>query len=338
MKILYGIQGTGNGHISKAETIYPLLKNYGKVDVLISAANYSLRPSFPVKFKKKGISFSVSKGKINYWSTLKNIDLVSFLNDMNSVPFKAYDLVVSDFEPITAWGAKKHGVKSLQISHQAAFHSIKSPRPFIINPFAELVMRYFAPTNDYIGLHFKKYSKNISEPIIKKSFFNIETKINNHITVYLPWEDDEIILNLFSKIKNHTFHVFNPNISKDYSVENVEFKVISNQKFVESLASCYGVICNAGFETPSEALFLGKRLIVIPLNGQYEQKCNAIALKNMAIPIIKKLNISSLLLINNWLESKPKKITFNCSLESLLKNKMRQINLNFINTKDLKSF
>ena len=245
---------------------------------------------------------------------------------------------MSDFEPITAWGAKKHRVKSLQISHQAAFHSIKSPRPFIINPFAELVMRYFAPTNDYIGLHFKKYSKNISEPIIKKSIFNIETTINNHITVYLPWEDDEIILNLFSKIKNHTFHVFNPNISKDYSVENVEFKVISNQKFVESLASCYGVICNAGFETPSEALFLGKRLIVIPLKGQYEQKCNAIALKNMAIPIIKKLNINSLLLINNWLESKPKKITFNCSLESLLKNKMRQINLNFINTKDLKSF
>ena len=112
----------------------------------------------------------------------------------------------------------------------------------------------------------------------------------------------------------------------------LEFKVISNQKFVESLTSCYGVICNAGFETPSEALFLGKRLIVIPLKGQYEQKCNAIALKNMDIPTIKKLNINSLLLINNWLESKPKKITFNCSLESLLKNKIRQINLNFINT------
>jgi len=327
MKILYGIQGTGNGHISKSETIYPLLKKYGEVDVLISASNYSLTPSFPVKFKMKGISFSISKGKISYWSTLRNIDLVTFLNDINSVPFNTYDLVVSDFEPVTAWGAKKNGVKSLQISHQAAFRSIKSPRPFIINPLAELVMKYFAPTNYYIGLHFKKYSKNISEPIIKKSLFNLKTKIKNHITVYLPWEDDEIIINLFSKIKNHTFHVFSPNISKDYSVDNIEFKVISNQKFVESLTSCFGVICNAGFETPSEALFLGKRLIVIPLKGQFEQKCNAIALKKIGIPTIKKLNKNALVLINNWLESKPQKITFNCSLEILLKNKMNHFNL-----------
>lgn len=327
MKILYGIQGTGNGHISKAETIYPLLKNYGEVDVLISASNYSLKPSFPVKFKMKGISFSTSKGKIKYWSTLKNNDHKTFLNDINSIPFNAYDLVVSDFEPISAWGAKKNGVKSLQISHQAAFHSIKSPRPFIINPFAEVIMKYFAPTNDYIGLHFKQYSKNISEPIIKKSLFNIKTKLDNHITVYLPWQDDKIIINLFSKIKDHTFHVFSPNISKDYSIKNVEFKLISNQKFVDSLTSCYGVICNAGFETPSEALHLGKRLIVIPQKRQYEQKCNAIALKNMGVPTIKKLNKNSLVLIKKWLESKPKKITFNCSLELMLKNKMSQINL-----------
>ena len=103
--------------------------------------------------------------------------------------------------------------------------------------------------------------------------------------------------------------------------------MISNQKFVESLTSCFGVICNAGFETPSEALFLGKRLIVIPLKGQFEQKCNAIALKKIGIPTIKKLNKNALVLINNWLESKPQKITFNCSLEILLKNKMNQFNL-----------
>ena len=61
MKILYGIQGTGNGHISKSETIYPLLKKYGEVDVLISASNYSLTPSFPVKFKMKGISLKIKE-------------------------------------------------------------------------------------------------------------------------------------------------------------------------------------------------------------------------------------------------------------------------------------
>ena len=30
MKILYGIQGTGNGHLSRGEFIYALLKTYSK--------------------------------------------------------------------------------------------------------------------------------------------------------------------------------------------------------------------------------------------------------------------------------------------------------------------
>lgn len=234
--------------------------------------------------------------------------------------------MISDFEPITAWGSQKHGIRSLQISHQASFLSTKVPRPFIINPFAELIMKYFAPTTDYIGLHFKQYSKNISEPIIKKTLLNLKTEIKNHITVYLPFQDEETIVKLFSKIKNHTFHVFKPNISKAYSIQNIEFKLISNQKFVESLASCYGVICNADFETPSEALFLGKKLILIPLKKQYEQECNAKALKNMGIATINKLNEKSLVLINEWLESKPIRIPFKCSVEVLIRNKMSEIN------------
>ena len=36
MKILYGIQGTGNGHLSRAEEIVPILKKMAHVDVLIS--------------------------------------------------------------------------------------------------------------------------------------------------------------------------------------------------------------------------------------------------------------------------------------------------------------
>ncbi len=332
MKILYGIQGTGNGHISKAETIYPILKKYADVDILISASNYSLKPSFPVKYKKKGISFSVTRGQINYWLTLKNLDLKTFLIDINSISFDKYDLVVSDFEPITSWGAKKYGIKSLQISHQAAFNSMKSPRPFIINPFAELIIKYFAPTNEYIGLHFKKYSDNISNPIIKKSILNLKTTDESHITIYLPFEDDETLIDIFSKIQNHTFHVFKPNIVKEYSNKNIIFKPISTQKFDKSLASCHGVICNAGFETPSEALFLGKRLIVVPVKKQYEQECNAVALKKIGITVIKKLNRKSLDLINEWLMMKPIKMTFKSNFEDYLVRKISKI-VNKVNCK-----
>ena len=59
------------------------------------------------------------------------------------------------------------------------------------------------------------------------------------------------------------------------------------------MSSSKGVICNAGFVTPSEALYLGKRLLVIPLNGQYEQHCNVAALEKIGVLSLNNLNYSN---------------------------------------------
>ena len=73
MKILYGIAGTGNGHLSRSHFIYNLLTKYSDiVDVLISGDNYSLKPTIPIAYYNKGVTFSVHNGKINYLKTLSN--------------------------------------------------------------------------------------------------------------------------------------------------------------------------------------------------------------------------------------------------------------------------
>ena len=75
MKILYGIQGTGNGHLSRGKFIYDALKKYTKdVDVLISGDNYSLSPAMPIKYINKGVTFVVDNGKIDYLKTISNFD------------------------------------------------------------------------------------------------------------------------------------------------------------------------------------------------------------------------------------------------------------------------
>jgi uncharacterized protein (TIGR00661 family) len=68
------------------------------------------------------------------------------------------------------------------------------------------------------------------------------------------------------------------------------------------MASSKGVLCNAGFGTPSEALFLKKKLMVIPMKKQIEQFCNAEMLKEMGVAVIKKLNKDNLPKIQKWLE------------------------------------
>ncbi len=64
-----------------------------------------------------------------------------------------------------------------------------------------------------------------------------------------------------------------------------------------------GVITGAGFETPAETLFLGKKLICLPIQGQYEQLCNAEALKDFNVPIIHSITDAFPQLIGDWLNA-----------------------------------
>lgn len=78
---------------------------------------------------------------------------------------------------------------------------------------------------------------------------------------------------------------------------------INNEAFLESMASSEGVLCGAGFETPAEALFMNKKLMVIPMKGQYEQQCNAAALTDMGVPVIKSLKLKHAEKIKKWIET-----------------------------------
>ena len=69
------------------------------------------------------------------------------------------------------------------------------------------------------------------------------------------------------------------------------------------MAASSGVLCGAGFETPAEALFLGKKLMVIPMKNQYEQHLNAAALQEMNVPVISSLKPKYNSLIADWLKN-----------------------------------
>lgn len=61
MKILYAIQGTGNGHLSRAMDIIPILQRKGELDILVSGIQGDLELPYPVKYKFLGLSFIFGK-------------------------------------------------------------------------------------------------------------------------------------------------------------------------------------------------------------------------------------------------------------------------------------
>ena len=101
-----------------------------------------------------------------------------------------------------------------------------------------------------------------------------------------------------------TWEVFSKHSLTAYTKNNVRIKPINNDAFIESMINCEGVLCGGGFETPAEALFLKKKLMVIPMKGQYEQQCNAAALETMGVPVIKSLKKKYLEQITNWTTGK----------------------------------
>ena len=110
MKILYAIQGTGNGHLARAAEIVPLLGELGETDVLISGSQGDIQLPFEVKFRYYGLSFIFGKnGGIDKTQTLKKLKLVKFYNDITRCPVENYDVVISDFEPVSAWACRLKG-------------------------------------------------------------------------------------------------------------------------------------------------------------------------------------------------------------------------------------
>ncbi|RYF93584.1 MAG: glycosyl transferase, partial [Chitinophagaceae bacterium] len=57
MKILYAVQGTGNGHVCRALEIIPALQQKAEVDILISGSQSEVALPFPVKYRMGGLGF-----------------------------------------------------------------------------------------------------------------------------------------------------------------------------------------------------------------------------------------------------------------------------------------
>ena len=292
MKILFAIQGTGNGHISRAREIIPYLQQHGEVDILISGTQADVSLTQPIKFKFHGFSFVFGKnGGVDHWKTLKIIRLGQFWKDMNSIPLGDYNLIVNDFEPLTAWACKLKKINSVSLSHQASFVSDKTPRPAKGGPmYAEWILNYYAPTSHHIGFHFKKYDDFIHTPVIRSQIREMETSNLGHYTVYLPAVDDKKLVKYLHELPDTKWEVFSKHQKTPYQYANVKVKTISNEAFNLSLASCEGLLTGGGFEGPAEALFLGKKLLMIPMTNQYEQECNAEAARLMGVTVVAKID------------------------------------------------
>lgn len=312
LKILYAIQGMGNGHVARAREIIPILQEYGDVDIVLSGDQSNVKLPADITYRSKGFSFTYNKrGGVSLWRSFFKNNLIQLIKEIKDFPIEQYDVVINDFECISAWAAKWRNKKCFGLGHQVSFLSAKSPRPKSKDWVGELILKYYAPITDGVGFHFDQFDDFIQTPVIRKEIRNLETKQKGHYTVYLPAYGDEHLHQYLSGIPDKKWQVFSKRVEKSYQKDNVQFNPINNDSFIESFANCEGVLTSAGFETPAEALFLGKKLFVIPIKNQYEQYCNAAALRDVGVSVAYDFNEKSIQEVKDWAqESAPLNIHY----------------------------
>ncbi|CAB1083995.1 Glycosyltransferase [Olavius algarvensis Delta 1 endosymbiont] len=148
------------------------------------------------------------------------------------------------------------------------------------NPLASFVIKNFAPVDYPVGLHWHHFNRPILPPIVPYKIGNGRQQIDNKILVYLPFEQLVDILSLLRPFQGYEFSIYHGVPQADDN-DHIHLRPYSRTGFLDDLIECNGVISNAGFELASEALSLGKKILVKPLSGQMEQLSNALALTSL---------------------------------------------------------
>ncbi len=281
MKILFGVQGTGNGHISRSRELVRKLREDGhEVQVVISGRREEELQEIEI-FQPyrvlKGLTLVTYRGRMNYIETMFRLDFLTLTADVLSLDTAGVDLVVTDFEPVTSLAARMKGIPSVGFGHQYAF-------PFHIpvargNLFERYTLLNFAPAQYNAGLHWHHFNQPIFPPVIPESLYraSMPAVSPKKVLVYLPFEEVEDVDNLLQPFKEFEFFIYGK-VRESFDFENHHFRSYSREGFLNDLLECCGVVCNAGFELPGEALHLGKKLLLRPLDGQIEQESNALAM------------------------------------------------------------
>ncbi len=285
--------------------VVPCLQRRATVDVLVSGIQADLQLPFPVKYRMHGLSFIFGKsGGVDLWKTFMSSTVRRLVQEVNSLPIADYDLVINDFEPISAWACHIKDKTCVGLSHQAAALDPQSPKPKDADVMGKLIMRNYAPTSISYGFHFKAYNQRIFTPVIRQQVRQLDVHDREHYTVYLPAYDDARLIKHLMRFPDIHWQVFSKHNRKPFTLRNVHVQPIANEAFIKSMAAAAGVLCGAGFETPAESLFLQKKLLVVPMKNQYEQHLNAAALEQLGVPVIKNLKPKNDVAIETWLNSK----------------------------------
>jgi len=291
--ILYGVNGEGSGHSTRAKEVISHLQNQGHV---VRVASFdrglqNLSQNFEVT-EIYGFRFAYVNNRVKYKRTLAK-NLVTAPKAARSIhrllqladEWKI-ELVVTDFEPLTCHVGHRRRLPIISIDNQHALTNTKVsyPRKYARDAAAaKLVTRLMTPRADaYMVTSFfqspvKKRNTFLFSPILRQEVLESRPANGEHVLVYVTSPSPDLARLLAGVGCPCIAYGF----GREGNVGNIVFKKPSMSEFLKDLTTCKAIIANAGFSLVSEALHLGKPYLAVPVKHQFEQIFNAYYLGKM---------------------------------------------------------
>jgi uncharacterized protein (TIGR00661 family) len=327
MNILYGVSGVGLGHSSRAILIGNYLKRKGhNIKMVTYSDGYEkLRNHFDC-IKINGLEIVFKNNSIKKIRTL-SYNIRNFpknllkLREFSSLlkNFKP-DLCISDMEAVVPIISKICKIPLISIDNQHAITNLKFKVPlkyFKDYLFAKQVIKNFSRNpKKFIVFSFaklkpKKKNTIVAPPVIRNEVRSLKPIYGKKILVYISKGEEEVLKTLKKINEKFVVYGFGNKIKR----ENMEFK--THETFLSDLEKCKFIIGTSGFSLLSEAVYLKKPYLAIPLKGHFEQKFNALVIKEFGFgEYYEKINLIRLKkFIKNleWYKSNLKRNKFNQS-------------------------
>jgi uncharacterized protein (TIGR00661 family) len=310
MRILYGVVGEGMGHATRSKvTCEHLIERGHEVKIVVSGrAHGFLAKSFPDVVEIKGLTIRYVDNRMDRDGTLaKNILAAPGILDSNIAAYYdnvvGYepDVVITDFDTFAYLFAKRHGLPVISIDNQQIISRCKHDAAIkkgvkVDYQMTKAFVRAKLPGCDhYVVTTFfeppirKKFrdTTTLVPPILRRAILDAKpkAKVGKHVLVYQTSANTGL-LPILGQIHEQQFFIYglkrdDQKSKKNAVPANCVVKDFSEQGFVDDLATSQAVVCNGGLSLIGEALYLGKPIMSVPVQNQFEQVMNARYLEEM---------------------------------------------------------
>ncbi len=287
--ILYGVNGEGAGHSTRAGEVLSHLVDRGHV---VHVASFdrglqNLKEHFDVT-EIYGFRFAYVNNRVRYKRTIaRNLITVpqaakSLARLQDLVEEWKIDLVITDFEPLTCHIGHKKRLPVISIDNQHCLTNavVSYPKQYRRDAAAaKLVTRLMTPRADaYLVISFftapvRKRNTFLFPPLLRKEILDAAPTEGDHILVYVT-SPAPALAKLLSSVRCR-FIAYGFGREGKSEEGNILYKEPSLEGFFNDLTSARAVVANSGFSLVTEALHLGKPYLAVPVSHQFEQIFNA---------------------------------------------------------------